>query len=94
MRLNFNVAKLSTAGVFDMREIKTLDDLIGMKLRDVEEWAILRTLEVTGGNRKDTAKALGISLKTLYRKLDEYQPSDFRAVCRAELAKLKNDATN
>ena len=37
-----------------------------------EERAIRETLALTGGNREQTAKLLGIGERTLYRKLKEY----------------------
>ncbi len=46
---------------------------IGMRLDDIEKIAILKTLNQNGGNRTDTAHQLGISVKTLYNKLDKYE---------------------
>jgi DNA-binding NtrC family response regulator len=43
------------------------------KLRDVEREQILRTLSENGGNRRKTARDLGIGERTLYRKLKEYE---------------------
>ena len=47
--------------------------LIGKSLRDIERWAIEQTLQITGGNREETARMLGISERNLYRKLKEYE---------------------
>ena len=47
-------------------------DLVGKSLKDIERWAIERTLQLTGGNREETAGTLGISERNLYRKLNEY----------------------
>jgi len=44
-----------------------------MTLAEMERLAILHALEVTRGNKKEAAARLGISLATLYRKLDRYQ---------------------
>lgn len=44
----------------------------GMSIRDVEKTLIEKTLEHFDGNKKLTAEALGISLKTLYNRLCEY----------------------
>ncbi len=44
----------------------------GMSIRDVERTLILKTLEHFDGRRKETAEALGVSLKTLYNRLREY----------------------
>ncbi len=38
-------------------------------LEEVEKRHILRTLATHGGNRSETATALGVSQRTLYRKL-------------------------
>jgi len=47
-----------------------------MTLEELERLAILHALEVTGGNKREAAARLGISLATLYRKLDRYQRGD------------------
>lgn len=47
-------------------------DLVGRPLTDIERWAIEQTLRLTGGNREDAARILGIGARTLYRKLKEY----------------------
>ncbi|NBS33365.1 MAG: hypothetical protein EBS83_11340, partial [Planctomycetia bacterium] len=41
-------------------------------LRDLEMQAILAGLERNSGNKSRTAEELGISLKTLYNKLNQY----------------------
>ena len=45
----------------------------GMTMADIEKEAIRRTLEQTGGRRNETAKILGISVRTLHRKIKEYR---------------------
>ncbi|MFH0945445.1 MAG: sigma-54 dependent transcriptional regulator [Planctomycetota bacterium] len=45
---------------------------VGMRMDELERSAILATLEETTGNRTQAAKMLGISLRTLQRKLKEY----------------------
>jgi len=45
----------------------------GRTLHDIEMEHILRTLEKNGGNKPTTAKELGISLKTLYNKLNRWE---------------------
>ncbi|MEQ9453263.1 MAG: sigma-54 dependent transcriptional regulator [Phycisphaeraceae bacterium] len=47
-------------------------DPSGMSLDQIEKRAIREALRVTGGNREQAAKALGIGERTLYRKLKEY----------------------
>src|SRR5206468_9189231 len=46
--------------------------LVGRPLDDIEQWAIEQTLQLTGGNREETARILGIGARTLYRKLEKY----------------------
>ncbi len=48
------------------------DGLVGRPLNDVEKYYIQRALELTDGNREETAKMLGIGERTLYRKINEY----------------------
>ena len=43
-----------------------------MSLNQIEKHAIRDTLRMTGGNREQAAKQLGIGERTLYRKLKEY----------------------
>ena len=45
---------------------------IGMTMEEIEKEAIHKTLGQTSGNKKQTAKVLGIGLRTLYRKLESY----------------------
>ncbi|MEM7628507.1 MAG: sigma-54 dependent transcriptional regulator [Planctomycetota bacterium] len=46
--------------------------LAGASLEQLEKRAIRETLRLTGGNREQTAKLLGIGERTLYRKLKQY----------------------
>lgn len=48
----------------------------GLPLEEIEEIAIKKTLEVNDGNKTETADQLGISIKTLYNKLDKYTDED------------------
>ncbi len=43
-----------------------------LSLGDVEKAAILKTLEETGGNKSEAARRLGITRKTLHKKLKSY----------------------
>ena len=45
---------------------------VGMTMREIEEQAIRETLDSVGGNRKQAAEVLGIGLRTLHRKIEEY----------------------
>ncbi|MHC4995600.1 MAG: sigma-54-dependent transcriptional regulator [Planctomycetota bacterium] len=49
-----------------------LASIAGMSLEQIEKQAIRNTLRLTGGNREQAAKMLGIGERTLYRKLKEY----------------------
>ena len=46
--------------------------LVGHSLDEVEKYYITETLKMTGGNREETARMLGIGERTLYRKIKEY----------------------
>ena len=49
------------------------DDAIGdMHLEDLEREAIIRTLQYYNNNRRNAAKSLGMSERTLYRKINDY----------------------
>jgi DNA-binding NtrC family response regulator len=45
---------------------------MGRRLEDVERRYIMQTLEMLGNNKARAAQVLGISKKTLYRRLHEY----------------------
>lgn len=47
--------------------------LIGKPLHEIERWAIIQTLQLTGGNRDEAAKMLEIGERTLYRKIKKYE---------------------
>ena len=50
------------------------DDAIGdMLIKDLEKEAVIRTLKFFNNNRRKTAKSLGMSERTLYRKIDEFE---------------------
>ncbi|RJP24122.1 MAG: sigma-54-dependent Fis family transcriptional regulator [Candidatus Abyssobacteria bacterium SURF_5] len=46
---------------------------VGMTMQDVEKAIIEKTLQSTGYNKERTAEILQIGLRTLYRKIKEYQ---------------------
>ena len=45
----------------------------GSALADIEKYVILKTLESTGGSTSKAAKVLGISVRKIQYKLQEYQ---------------------
>src|SRR6056297_1189960 len=51
-------------------------ELIGQPLSAIERWAIEETLTLTGNNREEAAKILGIGARTLYRRLDQYKSGE------------------
>ncbi|XNH90752.1 sigma-54 interaction domain-containing protein [Vibrio cyclitrophicus] len=64
--------------IFDTPPLETgttVEDMVpaGVSLKKIEKAAIINTLEENEGNKKETAQDLGISIKTLYNKLDKYQ---------------------
>lgn len=64
----------------------TLSIPVGTSLADVDRKLIFATLDLCGGVKKRAADILGISLKTLYNRLEEY---DARSDQQAETAKPK-----
>ncbi len=46
---------------------------VGISLAALERTMIIRTLEREEGNKTKAARALGIGVRTLYRKMDEYE---------------------
>jgi DNA-binding NtrC family response regulator len=50
---------------------------LGSSLEDLEREFIRRTLDFTSGNKARAAELLGISLKTLYNRLERYQAKDW-----------------
>jgi len=43
------------------------------KIKDMERLLIIKALQVTGYHKRETAKILGISVKTLYTKMHRYK---------------------
>lgn len=55
----------------------------GTKLREIERIVILETLRQKNFNRTHTARALGIGIRTLQRKLKRYGASDWGLKAKA-----------
>ena len=63
----------SVSGAAGSEDGRVLQVSVGTSLADVERRLILATLRECGGNKTRTAEILGISLKTLYNRLNAYQ---------------------
>ncbi|WP_249383991.1 sigma-54 dependent transcriptional regulator [Chitinivorax sp. B] len=55
-----------------IKENEVLEFKVGTPLTEIERATIFATLACYQGNKRHAAKALGVSLKTLYNKLNEY----------------------
>jgi DNA-binding NtrC family response regulator len=53
--------------------LRSLHFQVGASIEDVERRLIMATLEAYGGNKRKTADVLGVSLKTLYNRLNSYR---------------------
>jgi transcriptional regulator with PAS, ATPase and Fis domain len=56
----------------DFLDAVEIRDTQSFNLKDLNRQALIKVLEKNGGNRKKTAEELGISDRTLYRRLREY----------------------
>jgi len=45
---------------------------VGQPLENVERYFIQQALEMTGGNREEASRMLGIGERTLYRKIKQW----------------------
>jgi DNA-binding NtrC family response regulator len=50
---------------------------VGRTVEEVERALVLATLGVVGGDRRRAATMLGVSLKTLYNRLNVYRAAGF-----------------
>ena len=62
----------NTSATSNVKELGGPMELIGQPLSEIERWAVEQTLTLTGGNREESARILGIGARTLYRKIKEY----------------------
>ena len=51
---------------------------LGTSMKEIEHQVILETLQMTGGDKELAARLLGISSRTIYRKLDEVKSQTTR----------------
>jgi DNA-binding NtrC family response regulator len=68
-----DATQVHDVGRDEARELKTLRIVVGTNLADVERWMIFATLQKCGGNKTRAAALLGVSLKTLYNRLNAYR---------------------
>ncbi len=57
----------------DFGGTRSLNFQVGTSIEEVERRLIMATLEAHGGNKRKTADILGVSLKTLYNRLNTYR---------------------
>jgi DNA-binding NtrC family response regulator len=57
----------------DFGGTRSLNFQVGTSIEEVERRLIMATLEAHGGNKRKTADVLGVSLKTLYNRLNTYR---------------------
>jgi two-component system response regulator AtoC len=53
--------------------VRSLNFQVGASISDVEHRLIMATLDAYAGNKRKTAEVLGVSLKTLYNRLNMYR---------------------
>jgi DNA-binding NtrC family response regulator len=70
--LDLVAATLPTAYARSASSFDSISVRIGVPLAEVERALILATMERCDGNKRHAAKVLGVSLKTLYNRLNEY----------------------
>jgi DNA-binding NtrC family response regulator len=61
---------------------------VGTSLAEVDRKFIFATLELCGGVKKRAADILGISLKTLYNRLEEYGPIEMSVPIKNDINPL------
>jgi two-component system response regulator AtoC len=57
----------------DFSSVRSLNFQVGTSIEEVERRLIMATLDAHGGNKRKTADILGVSLKTLYNRLNTYR---------------------
>jgi transcriptional regulator with PAS, ATPase and Fis domain len=74
--VDIGVEHLPTLNVPLTEETGSLRFTAGTRIEDFERRFILATLEHHGGDKRATAETLGVSLKTLYNRLNQYRDND------------------
>jgi DNA-binding NtrC family response regulator len=72
-RRALDVSDLPSSLVPETAAEERLDVRVGMTVEDTERRLIAATLRHTGGDKRRAASLLGIGLRTLYRKIEEYR---------------------
>jgi len=95
-RIDIELPTFQGSGLHDTRQassdrVKELADsallsCVGRTLEDVERDLILKTLNSVSGNRTHAAQILGISIRTLRNKLNEYVQTGYFSSPHSELA--------
>ncbi len=74
MSLDDEITVSSLPPFLTMLEEEAAEGSFPETLQEMEKRAIISTLNKFGGDKNKTANTLGISLRTLYNKLDQYYP--------------------
>jgi DNA-binding NtrC family response regulator len=80
-RLGINPAQLRSRAALELLDLESLDEprepavpiRPGMTLAEIEKEAILRALDQTNGCRRSAARLLGISTRTMQRRVKEFE---------------------
>lgn len=67
------ITELDTTVKSDREETYEINQLVGTTFWELEKQLLLATLDHHAGDKRATAKMLGISLKTLYNRINAYQ---------------------
>lgn len=72
-----------TISAADIKSPKTIDVTNLPTMAEVERQYLTMVLEQTGGNKVQTAKILGLTVKTIYNKLNSYKAESNGQVIRS-----------
>ncbi len=67
------ITHLLTNAPQEDEQVRDIDQLVGTSFWQLEKQLLLATLDHHAGDKRATAKMLGISLKTLYNRINAYQ---------------------
>jgi DNA-binding NtrC family response regulator len=69
--------------------IQRLDEVVGMKISDLEREVILRTLQETQGNRTTAASLLGLTARTISNKIRLYRSQGHKIPAPSRIARSR-----